>query len=114
MASAGKRRADCAPPLIADVRPHTMTDRPYCSTESSDAVRCPCCRFRTLVEAAAYEICPVCYWEDDGQGDDDADIVRGGPNGTLSLEVARQNFRTIGASHQQAIPHVREPKPEEA
>ncbi|WP_326608352.1 hypothetical protein OG930_04775 [Streptomyces sp. NBC_01799] len=28
-------------------------------------------------------MCPVCFWEDDGQGDHDADRVRGGPNGRL-------------------------------
>ena len=65
------------------------------------------------MEASAYEICPVCYWEDDGQGDDDAEIVRGGPNGSLSLTVARQNFRAIGAIDSQALEHVRKPRPEE-
>ncbi len=28
-------------------------------------------------------------WEDDGQDGHDADVVRGGPNGRLSLIVAR-------------------------
>lgn len=28
-----------------------------------------------------YEICPVCFWEDDGQGDQDADAVPRGPPG---------------------------------
>lgn len=34
----------------------------------------------------------MCNWEDDGQGDEDADIVRGGPNGDYSLSEARVNF----------------------
>ena len=42
---------------------------------------CPCCGFRTLEERGMSEICPVCFWEDDGQDDHDAHIVRGGPNG---------------------------------
>jgi hypothetical protein len=54
---------------------------------------CPCCGFPTLSEAAAYEICELCNWEDDGQGDTDADAVRGGPNGLYSLAEARLNFR---------------------
>jgi hypothetical protein len=54
---------------------------------------CPCCGYRTLDERGAYEICILCWWEDDGQGDDDADEVRGGPNGDLSLTAARANFR---------------------
>jgi len=34
----------------------------------------------------------MCNWEDDGQSDEDADIVRGGPNGDYSLSEARLNF----------------------
>jgi hypothetical protein len=54
---------------------------------------CPCCAQRTLPERGAYSICGVCGWEDDGQDDHDADEVRGGPNGTMSLTQARQAFR---------------------
>jgi hypothetical protein len=54
---------------------------------------CPCCGYRTLDERAAYDICILCWWEDDGQGDGDADAVRGGPNRGLSLSAARDNFR---------------------
>ena len=56
------------------------------------ALPCPCCGERTLSERAAFEICPVCSWEDDGQTERDADVVRGGPNGTLSLADARQLY----------------------
>lgn len=31
-------------------------------------------------------------WEDDGQDDADADLVRGGPNQSFSLVEARENF----------------------
>jgi hypothetical protein len=55
---------------------------------------CPCCGYPTLPERAAYEICVLCWWEDDGQDDLDADEVRGGPNGALSLSAARANFRS--------------------
>ena len=34
---------------------------------------CPCCGCLTITEAGGYDICPVCRWEDDGQGDDEAD-----------------------------------------
>jgi len=74
-------------------------------------VECTCCRFITLQESAGFEICPVCYWEDDGQGDQDADEVRGGPNVDLSLEQARVNFRRIGAAEHQFLQHVRPPLP---
>lgn len=61
------------------------------------ALPCPCCGYLTLTEAVAYEICPVCCWEDDGQDDPRADEVWGGPNGRLSLTAARENFRRISA-----------------
>jgi hypothetical protein len=35
----------------------------------------------------------LCWWEDDGQDDDDADKVRGGPNHDYSLSSARENFK---------------------
>ncbi len=30
---------------------------------------CPCCGYKTLKERGQYEICSVCYWEDDGNND---------------------------------------------
>ena len=41
----------------------------------SNKVKCPCCGFHTLVEEAAFEICSICNWEDDGQGDRNEEIV---------------------------------------
>ena len=76
-------------------------------------IACPCCRHLTLSEGADFEICPVCFWEDDGQDDTDADEVRGGPNGALSLTEARRNFASFAACEQSAIQHVRSPRPEE-
>jgi hypothetical protein len=32
-------------------------------------------------------------WEDDGQGDDDADEIRGGANGPLSLTAYREMYQ---------------------
>ncbi len=75
--------------------------------------RCPCCGFRTLDERGGYDICPVCFWEDDGQDDHDADVVRGGPNGALSLTQARANYRQLGASEERFLGNVRVPRPEE-
>lgn len=70
---------------------------------------CPCCKSRTLSERGCFEICPVCFWEDDGQDDHDADTVRGGPNGDLSLTAARLNYRDFGAYARSALKHVRRP-----
>src|SRR5207253_839828 len=72
---------------------------------------CPCCRHLTLWKAGHnYEICPVCFWEDDGQDDSDADVVRGGPNGRLSLTEARRSYREIGATDRYALKFVRPPE----
>ena len=72
-------------------------------------LRCPCCRCKTLRRRSIYAICPVCFWEDDGQDDDDADVVFGGPNGDLSLTQGQANYREFGASRRQDLPHVRRP-----
>ncbi|MFH8776088.1 CPCC family cysteine-rich protein [Streptomyces sp. NPDC017958] len=74
---------------------------------------CPCCGFLTLDQRGCFEICPVCFWEDDGQDDDDADRVRGGPNGRLSLTEARRSFRALGASDERRAKFVRAPLPNE-
>lgn len=74
---------------------------------------CPCCRFLTLGGRGGFEICEVCFWEDDGQDDPDADAVLGGPNGDLSLTQARDNFAAFGACQPGMVTHVRAPRPDE-
>jgi len=74
---------------------------------------CPCCRYLTLDTRGAHEICPVCFWQDDGQDDLDAVLVRGGPNKDLSLTQARRNFAAFGASAERHLDHVRPPRDEE-
>lgn len=57
---------------------------------------CPCCGYDTLDARGEYDICKICWWEDDGQDNDDANIARGGPNSNLSLTRARLNFLEQG------------------
>ena len=54
--------------------------------------RCPCCGYLTLSARAAYDICCLCNWEDDGQDDPRANEAWGGANGSYSLAEARRNF----------------------
>ena len=82
-------------------------------TEEIKTYRCPCCKFRTLHGRGGFEMCPVCWWEDDGQDEHNAEEVRGGPNGTLSLGQARINFEKYGASDEPFIGSVRKPLPDE-
>lgn len=83
------------------------------ATPEGGPYRCPCCHRLTLDERGGFEVCPVCFWEDDGQDDHDADMVRGGPNRALSLTQARANYLRVGASDERSLPHVRPPRPEE-
>lgn len=59
---------------------------------------CPCCGHITLPERGMYEICRECGWEDDGQDDHDAPVVRGGPNGRQSLDDARAAYERDGGA----------------
>ena len=36
-------------------------------------VLCLCCGSRTLTAPGVFELCPVCWWQDDGQDEADAD-----------------------------------------
>jgi hypothetical protein len=72
--------------------------------------RCPCCGYRTLQTAGALALCPVCWWEDDGQEDEDASEVRLTVNGQLSLNEAREHFVLCGAAHPRFLPYVRKPQ----
>jgi hypothetical protein len=72
--------------------------------------RCPCCGYRTLEAPGALALCPVCWWEDDGQEDADASEVRLTVNGHLSLEEARQHYAHFGAADPRFLPYVRHPR----
>jgi hypothetical protein len=74
---------------------------------------CPCCDYPTLASRGSFEICQVCYWEDDGQDSHDADRVRGGPNNSLSLTDARRNFVAFGACEAAMKANVRPPSDDE-
>lgn len=51
---------------------------------------CPCCGYPTLERRIMWEICFICWWEDDGQDDADKENVRG--INQLALVKARSNF----------------------
>ncbi len=70
---------------------------------------CPCCCYPTLATRGSFDVCPICFWEDDGQDSHDADRVRGGPNGDLSLTKARENFNSLGACEAAMKSNVRAP-----
>ncbi len=71
--------------------------------------RCPCCGLKTLEAPGALALCPVCWWEDDGQEDADSSDVRLTVNGDLSLNEARAFYARCGAAHPRFLPYVRKP-----
>ena len=73
--------------------------------------KCPCCGCYTLEEDyGSYEICPVCFWEEDPAAEKNPNIVFGG--NSVSLHQAQENYRKIGACDADQLQHVRKPLPE--
>jgi Cysteine-rich CPCC len=69
---------------------------------------CPCCGFRTLSRGPGdYDLCPVCFWEDDGMHGDDA-ASRQGPNG-MALAEGQRLYRRYGASALHCLSKARPP-----
>ncbi|EPD53696.1 hypothetical protein HMPREF1210_00519 [Paenisporosarcina sp. HGH0030] len=59
---------------------------------------CQCCGYKTLREGTrdSYDICKVCFWEDDLVQNEDPDF-EGGAN-EVSLRQAQRNFKLFGVS----------------
>ena len=66
----------------------------------SPLLQCPCCDFFSLQRRGAHEICPICYWEDDGQDMDELDRISASNH--ISLRQARGNFERTGAADESA------------
>ena len=73
---------------------------------------CPCCGYQTLLgPPGSYDICKVCFWEDDGvQLLDPA--YQGGAN-RPSLMECQENLRRVGACEERFFGDVRPPAAEE-
>ena len=75
---------------------------------------CACCGYLTMRVPpgdGSYEICPVCFWEDDGVQWKNPDYP-GGAN-KPSLREARRNFYEHGANDLAEVSSVRPPRPDE-
>lgn len=66
--------------------------------------QCPCCDYFTLEERGNYDICLVCFWEDDGQDLNDID-QHSGPN-HQTLREARAHFAEFGACDRAMSAHT--------
>lgn len=74
--------------------------------------RCPVCSYRTLHSRGEFEICPVCFWEDEGDIEN-IDVPTYGPNNGLSLADAKKHFQQFGAVDESLVSKVRKPNTEE-
>ncbi len=59
---------------------------------------CQCCGYKTLKEGTrdSYQICKVCFWEDDFVLNEDPDFP--GRANNVSLRQAQENFKLFGVS----------------
>jgi ribonuclease HII len=83
------------------------------AAEPEPRYACPCCGFLTLPAPppGTFDLCEVCWWEDDPVQFRDP-TYEGGANAP-SLNQARQNFATIAVSDPAMKGHERPPRPEE-
>lgn len=77
--------------------------------------RCPCCGYLTLDDRSIYDICPVCFWEDDEAEEEYGKPAPERPRGPnhVHLWQARLNFLAFGASEERRRKHVRQPQKDE-
>lgn len=91
---------------------------------------CLCCGYKTIEERAEFEICPVCFWEDDVYIDFSTDPIssayydgvpevetlldtQSGANHGLTLRQARENYKRFGACEESMVKNIRPPKEDE-
>jgi len=74
---------------------------------------CPCCGYLTLSESppGTFEVCPVCFWEDDNLQFADPSCREGANQ--VSLEEAQKNFKQFGAVAEEFTSLARPPQPKE-
>ena len=74
--------------------------------------KCPCCGYYTFEKKErAYDICPVCFWEDDPVQYENPTMSNGANH--VSLSVARVNYKHFNACDTEMKKYVRGPKKDE-
>ena len=67
--------------------------------EAEDLFNCPCCGYKTLEIRGDFLVCPVCFWEDDGNDDPHH---YSDPN-HMRLREGQKNFKEFGACSSNTI-----------
>lgn len=60
---------------------------------------CPCCRYLTLTSRGNYDICPLCYWEDDGKSFNELDNYSYVNHSTLRAYRKKFEERKLGLNN---------------
>ena len=69
---------------------------------------CPCCDYMCLRMRGDYEICQICFWQDDG-----SDLAgKHSPPNRMSLAEARRNFEVLGCIDERHLSHLGEDRME--
>jgi len=78
-------------------------------TKNNQKYYCPCCGYNTLDEkpTGTYDICYICFWEDDPVQFSDWNYT-GGAN-KVSLIQGQKNFEKFGAVEKRLIKYVKQP-----
>ncbi|MBB1139575.1 hydrolase [Myroides sp. WP-1] len=74
---------------------------------------CPCCGYFTLTDEIgnSFQLCPVCYWEDDDIQLKDPTYEEGA--NAVNLIQAKENFKSFGAIEERFKMYVRLPREDE-
>lgn len=80
---------------------------------SERKAKCPCCGYYTCdpYNLGCYDICPVCFWEDESAENDNPEEVS--EVNHISLVEARKNFIEFGACKKEMLKYVRKPNDDE-
>ncbi len=97
--------------FVKDKNVECIFDNKEVLYRKSPMLPCRCCGNLTISMRGYFEICPVCYWEDDEEQFSDPDY-EGGANG-ISLKQAKKNYAEFGASEKRFSACVRKPKKDE-
>jgi len=74
---------------------------------------CPCCGYLVFGDLpGSYEICPICFWEDDALQLEFATTLAGGAN-RPTLQAAQVNFARSGAADSHSARGVRRVRPDD-
>ena len=99
-------------PLLRTARYSNEPANPMSNTGINVTYPCPCCGHLVFAEpTGSYDICPICFWQDD-ESQLRFPTMGGGANRSPLID-AQKNFAEFGASAHRLLDHVRKPRPHE-